>query len=274
VKIKSIIPNLFTLGNLFLGITGIILSFQTKLEWAGWCILGAAIFDFFDGFVARLLNAPSEIGKQLDSLCDLVSFGVLPGLILFHLISVTLGDYFTPVYERSLNHLCLSGIALLIPLFSAYRLAKFNTDKSQTTYFIGVPTPAVALFIASIVIFINMELNLNTYVPLNHKLLDYMKEIRKISMFDYHVSPFLFSTWTYLIIAVICSLLLVVPIRFIALKFKTLHWKDHIDKISLVIISVFLVVYFIFSHHSYAAFPLIFIAYLLISLLGNFKTIT
>lgn len=127
---KKSIPNLITLANLFCGCLAVISAVNNDFEGAFIFVVLAAIFDFFDGFAARLLNAYSEIGKQLDSLCDLVSFGVAPAIVVFYL--------------------GLEYTALIIALASAYRLAKFNVDDRQTESFLGLPVPANALLFVSI----------------------------------------------------------------------------------------------------------------------------
>jgi CDP-diacylglycerol--serine O-phosphatidyltransferase len=147
--LKKLIPNSFTALNLFFGCQSIISSLEGNLQQAAWFIGIAAILDFFDGFVARLLNAYSEIGKQLDSLADVVSFGVAPGMI-FYVISqdhLLFGNSF-PMYVPLL--IVFSYLPFLIPIFSAVRLAKFNIDTRQSDSFIGLPTPANALFICAI----------------------------------------------------------------------------------------------------------------------------
>ena len=133
--IKSVIPHIFTLSNLALGVLSILLVMEVEPEMAAYCIFLAAVMDFFDGFLARLLKVPSELGKQLDSLADMVTFGVAPGFLLMDLMQ--------------LDNL-LAFTFVLIPIFSAIRLAKFNIDEDQKTSFTGVPTPAVALTVACI----------------------------------------------------------------------------------------------------------------------------
>ncbi len=128
------LPNLITSGNLLFGLAGIIFLFQQDFRQASFCILIALILDFLDGFVARLTGSFSEIGKQLDSLADMVTFGALPALML----------YFSSGIEGYLNIICL-----LPALFSALRLAKFNIDERQSVGFYGLPTPANAMTIAS-----------------------------------------------------------------------------------------------------------------------------
>lgn len=136
------IPNLITLLNLFSGCIAITCAFNGNFPGAVVWIFIAAIFDFLDGMAARLLNAYSPLGKELDSLADVVSFGVAPASALF----VLLRDYMLfPEFMESLRFI-IPYLAFLIPLFSAYRLAKFNIDERQTTSFLGLPTPASGLF--------------------------------------------------------------------------------------------------------------------------------
>lgn len=130
------IPNTITLGNLTCGFVGIIFAMDGDLILAAWLILIAAILDFFDGFAARMLKASSPIGKDLDSLADMVTFGVLPGIIMYQMLLNTGINY--------------TFIAALIPIFSCLRLAQFNNDTRQTDGFIGLPTPANAFYIAAL----------------------------------------------------------------------------------------------------------------------------
>ena len=146
------IPNTLTLINLVIGCLSIVSAFEGNLLLAGYLILIASVFDYLDGFAARMLKAYSPLGKELDSLSDLVSFGVAPSVILFHLLKEALG---IPLGEGFTNGHALLAIPFLIAAFSALRLAKFNIDTRQTTSFIGLPTPANALFIAGLVLGLN-----------------------------------------------------------------------------------------------------------------------
>ncbi|NDV45911.1 CDP-diacylglycerol--serine O-phosphatidyltransferase [Paludibacter sp. 221] len=128
------IPNFITSLNLFVGCIAVYLGFQGNYGWAFFFILLAAVFDFLDGFAARLLKAYSAIGKELDSLADVVSFGLAPGAMAFS------------VLQQTELHYILPFAAFLIPVFSALRLAKFNVDERQTTSFLGLPVPANAIF--------------------------------------------------------------------------------------------------------------------------------
>src|SRR5690554_1517849 len=136
------IPNIITLLNLFSGTIAITHAFNGNFLGVVIWVVIAAIFDFFDGLAARLLNAYSPMGKELDSLADIVSFGVAPASTLYILMRDNL-NY--PDTLQSINHL-IPYIAFLIPVFAAYRLAKFNIDTRQSNSFIGLPTPANGLF--------------------------------------------------------------------------------------------------------------------------------
>ena len=156
-KIKRLIPNLLTAGNLVGGILAIIFALTGRIDLAPWCIFASAIFDFLDGFAARLLKVQNELGKQLDSLADMVTFGVAPGVIVLLMLNyeiVGIDDKFFSVFGVNFvfdeNPYPIHFIALLIPVFALFRLAKFNLDTRQTSSFIGLPTPAMTLFFAAI----------------------------------------------------------------------------------------------------------------------------
>ena len=148
------IPNTLTLTNLFLGCLSIVASFEGDLLLAGYLILIAAVFDFLDGFAARLLKAFSPIGKDLDSLSDLVSFGVAPSVIVFHLLKDALK--LAPEQGFTSGNVILA-IPFLIAVFSALRLATFNVDTRQASSFIGLPTPASAIFIVGLVLGVSSQ---------------------------------------------------------------------------------------------------------------------
>ncbi|MFA4869731.1 MAG: CDP-diacylglycerol--serine O-phosphatidyltransferase [Pedobacter sp.] len=136
---KRHIPNAITCANLFSGCIGIVYAFNGDLETAAYFVLLSGIFDFFDGFAARLLHVKSDIGKELDSLADVISFGFLPGVVMFQLLSQS--DFSSPY---------LPYFGFVITAFSALRLAKFNIDTRQTEDFIGLNTPMNTLFIVSL----------------------------------------------------------------------------------------------------------------------------
>lgn len=199
------IPNALTCMNLFSGCIACVMAFHANFEMAMLFIVIGAVFDFFDGLAARLLHAYSNIGKDLDSLADDVSFGVAPALIVFSLFKQI--DY--PDYLSFLAN-WLPYAAFLIAIFSALRLAKFNNDTRQTTSFIGLPVPANALFWASLIAGCKP---IASYHPL-------------------------------LTLALVClfSWLLVSEIPMFSLKFKNLSWKDNKIAFIFVIISAILLI--------------------------------
>ncbi len=190
---------------------------------ASWAVLASAIFDFFDGMLARILNAYSDIGKDLDSLADVVSFGVLPSVIVFQL--------FLQAPQIS-NWLPYS--AFLIAIFSALRLAGFNNDSRQTENFIGLPTPANALLIASFPFIINEE-----------------------SAF---ITVFILNPYFLFIFSVGIGILLIAEIPLLSLKFQSAALKDNLLRYILVFSSLILLIIF-----KFAAVPLIVIIYFIIS---------
>ncbi|RAJ24583.1 CDP-diacylglycerol--serine O-phosphatidyltransferase [Pedobacter cryoconitis] len=136
---KKHIPNALTCANLFSGCIGVVFAFKGDLNIAAYAVLISGICDFFDGFAARLLNVKSPIGKELDSLADMVSFGFLPGVVMFQLLAQS--DFSSPY---------LPYLGFMMTIFSALRLAKFNIDTRQTEDFIGLNTPMNTLFIVSL----------------------------------------------------------------------------------------------------------------------------
>lgn len=241
MRIKDHIPNFITLLNLFAGLLSIYYGMIDELQFAGMMIFVAAVFDFFDGFAARLLNAKSEIGIQLDSLADMVSFGVAPAFILFHTIEFSIELTGISTWEY------LPFTAFIIPLFAALRLAKFNIDEEQQTSFIGMPTPAVAILLASFPIIIMVCLADN-----------------KGFYYDIVTNPYFLAG-----VAIISSFLMVSKIPMFALKFTSVSWAENQTRYIFIILSVFLI--FLLK---LAAIPLIILLYLLISIvfiLFNFE---
>lgn len=232
---KKHIPNFITTLNLFSGCIGIILALQYRIDYAAYFIGLAALFDFLDGMAARLLNVKSEIGKELDSLADVVSFGVLPGIILYQLMANSPN---IPVAGSYIS--IFSLIALIIPILSAVRLAKFNLDTRQTNSFIGLPVPANAIFLGSL--------------PL----------IKMQAGFGDSLSWLTVITDNYYILAFIAtgmSLLLVSEIPLISLKFRNLKFSDNKPQFILLL---FALISFILL--TFTAIPLIILAYILLSL--------
>lgn len=143
MKLRSYIPDFITSLNVVCGIIGVVFAFKGRLDIAFYLMVGAAVFDFLDGFSARLLGAYSDLGKELDSLCDAVSFGVLPSVMLYTLMK-------TLMFGESV----VCWIPLVIAVFSVLRLAKFNVDKRQTDSFLGLPVPASALLCGALCCFV------------------------------------------------------------------------------------------------------------------------
>ena len=152
MKILKIIPNTLTSLNLFFGATGMLLAFQGRPDLTAWCILIAAFFDFTDGFAARMLKAYSDIGKELDSLADLISFGLAPAaafvsLMSFHFTGSWRLDFFSNEFAFRIVYL----LPFVLTIFSALRLAKFNIDTRQTESFLGLTTTATGMFSVSLI---------------------------------------------------------------------------------------------------------------------------
>lgn len=233
---KKHIPNFITSLNLFCGCVGIIAVLSGKLNMGAYMIAFAALFDFFDGFSARLLNVKSEIGKQLDSLADVVSFGVLPGIIVFALMKQSIS-----MPQISWLPDAMAYTALLIPVFSAIRLAKFNIDTRQTTSFLGVPTPANAILWGSFPLILSFP---------SHTLLG---NFLQAAVGNYYV---------LLILSLIMSALLVSEIHLFALKFSSIKFADNKPQFLLILLSIIL-----FASLFVTSIPLIILGYLVLSLL-------
>jgi CDP-diacylglycerol--serine O-phosphatidyltransferase len=243
------IPNIFTLINLLFGCIAIVLILQTgenivvldqmggthinmpeKIWQGSLFIFGAAVVDFFDGFLARMLKANSEKGKQLDSLCDVVSFGVAPGMILYQLLRLG--------YAGEDNGLDVSILALLPAfIFSgavAWRLAKFNISTNQTYNFRGVPSPAAGLLIASFPLII-----WHAYFNLHYWFI---------------------NVWVLYFVIFLTSYLMVSNLPFLAMKFKDFSFKNNLLKYILLSVSLVAIVVI-----KWLAVPLIFVLYVVFS---------
>lgn len=223
------IPNLLTISNLICGCIALYFTFHNNLVYAAYLIGLAALFDFMDGAVARLLKVSGPMGKELDSLADMVSFGVVPGSVVFHLLeNSSLASY--------------SFIALVIPSFSAYRLAKFNIDERQTDSFIGLPTPANCL------VFISIPL-ITTFQP------------------ESIIASMIVIPEVIIALSIILSLALISEIPLFALKFKNLKFSE--NKIRFIFLGLTVVLLAILH---FSAIPLIVLIYLLLSTLFKQKS--
>ncbi len=244
-QIKRLIPNLLTAGNLVGGILAIIFSITGKIEWAPYCIFASAIFDFLDGFVARILKVQNEIGKQLDSLADMVTFGVAPGVMVMVMLSSwdpNLNQYNYLSYESNTE---LMGFGFIIPIFALFRLAKFNLDTRQTSSFIGLPTPAMTLFFAALPILV---------ISGNQSGIDWQE-----SLAYFFTNPIFLITST-----IIMSIMMVVELPLFALKFNGFKWDK--NKLRYIFLTISLG---LFATLLFWSIPIIIILYLFLSIINN-----
>lgn len=245
------LPNIFTLLNLFFGCVAIVyiltnglvsltdqegelmLMLPEKIYWASVFIGIAAVIDFLDGLVARIMNVNSDMGKQLDSLADLVSFGVAPGMIVYQFLRLS--------YAQQENGLNISALwllpAFIIPCAGAYRLGRFNLDKEQSYGFKGVPIPAAGLLIASF--------------PLIYW---YSNTPSAVSL--------LLNSWFWYALIAIVAYLMVCEAPMIALKFRELNIKHDLPKFILIIVAIIGGIFL-----QWLAVPVVFVAYVILSLI-------
>lgn len=197
------IPNSITCMNLLSGCLACLFAFEGKFEAAALCIGAAAVFDFADGLAARLLHAYSAMGKELDSLADLVSFGLAPSLLIFTFIK---GEPIPDALSAISSY--IPYLAFLITIFSALRLAKFNIDTRQTTSFIGLPVPANALFWVGIC-FWGMEQDINLYILLGAIIVFSYLLVSEIPMFSLKFKDLSFKNNYIRFLLIACSILLI-----------------------------------------------------------------
>ncbi len=228
--LKKNLPNILTLANLACGALAIIATFEGRYELILWLLGASLLFDLLDGLVARALKVHSELGLQLDSLADMVSFGLAPGLLWFKVFSMA-ADGGEPLPSF------LPYIALLIPLFTALRLAKFNIDTRQSENFIGLPSPANAILIYSLGLWALNTENATTESILMH--------------------PFLLTA-----VSILSALLLVAELPMLSLKMKDWTWQNNKGRIFLILAIVLL-----FAILRFRALAFVIPLYLLISLL-------
>jgi len=205
---KKYIPNTITSLNLFSGCIGTVMVLNNEYMLAFYCVLASGIFDFFDGMSARALHVKSLIGKELDSLADVISFGFLPGAIIF-----------TMLKEASTNQY-LPYLGFIITVFSALRLAKFNIDTRQTTDFIGVNTPMNTFFIVSLP-FIAQDYPIlkNTWVLLAITIIVSLLLVSEIKLFSMKLSSLSWDTNKFKYLFLILSVILLITLKFLGLPF-------------------------------------------------------
>lgn len=231
MSLKRHIPNTITCCNLLSGCFSILFSFSGMPVMASVMIFAAGLFDFFDGFTARLLKAHSPIGGDLDSLSDVVSFGMAPGFIMYHLMCDGMTELVWPVGNVSL----FACFAFLLPVFAAVRLAKFNIDDRQTTSFLGLPTPPMAIFMASL--------------PLAFWQLGLLGQ------------PVL-NPYLCLGIVILFSVLMVCNRPFFSFKMKSVSWKS--NELRWVFLGLAVIGFVAFG---FVALPFILLGYILLSVL-------
>lgn len=252
------IPNFFTLMNLLSGATAIVLSFEGRanLMIASYFIYIAGVFDFFDGFSARSLKATSLIGKELDSLADMVSFGLAPSMILYQLLKTGLQikqfSFSLPAWQ-----IAILFSAFLIAVFSALRLAKFNVDDSQKETFMGLATPASAMLIASIPLIAEFNPTHLLLFPNFSKNTFFFLSVILFGV--YLVKPIVLVP-----LIVIVSALLVAPLPMFSLKFKNYKFEDNAVKYIFLILSVIA-----FAALEILSVPIIFVLYISFSVFNN-----
>ncbi|TPN85410.1 CDP-alcohol phosphatidyltransferase family protein [Aquimarina algicola] len=241
--IKKQIPNIITLLNLFSGCLAVVFAVEGFLVVAAFFVILGIGFDFFDGLAARVLKVQSELGVQLDSLADMVTSGLVPGIIMYQLLSRVFGKPFYVLPNTwdseqifaSFDWSYISLVGFLITLASAYRLAKFNIDTRQTTSFIGLPTPANTLMIISLPLILSFQ----------HEL---------------WISTLLLNKWFLLGITLLSCYLLNAEIPLFGLKFKNWGFADNKIRYIFLLLSVILIVIL-----KFLAIPLIILLYIVLS---------
>jgi CDP-diacylglycerol--serine O-phosphatidyltransferase len=236
--VKKHIPNFITCLNLLCGCFALVSIFHKALDVAAYLIGAAAIFDFLDGAVARMLHVKSEIGKQLDSLADMVTFGVVPGFILYQMLTTSIFETFGMLNTSDMKW-NIAFVSFLIPVFSALRLAKFNIDERQTDSFIGLPTPANTILIASLPLIL-------------------------IFQADSFLAVYLHNMYFLITLIFVCSFLMVSEIPLFSLKFKNFTWRE--NKLRFLFLHCALILLLGFS---YTGLPLVILLYVILSAIQN-----
>ena len=229
MNIKAQIPNLFTMLNLFCGCVALVMVADYKYEFAFYSVCLGIFFDFFDGFFARKFGVAGPLGVQLDSLADMVTSGVVPGFVMLCLLSNK--NYSTFNY--------LPYVGFIITLGACYRLAKFNIDERQSDSFIGLPTPANALFITSLPLII-------------------------VNFTDTIVAEYLCNNWVLLTITFLSTYIMNAEIPLFSLKIKDFSFAKYKLQIFFLAISVLMLIFL-----QILAVPLIILIYVLLSVINN-----
>ena len=240
------IPNFITLLNLLAGTIAVILAVEGNLMLASIFVLIGVFFDFFDGLAARLLKVHSELGKQLDSFADMVTSGVVPGIILYKLLERTNPSWIANQISISDNMEWIGVkfgtvtlIGLLFTLAAAYRLANFNIDERQSDSFIGLPTPAATLVVISLPFILHYSSNDFAIELINNK-------------------------WILIALTLVLSFLMNANLPLFGLKLKDLSWKNNAIVYIFLLVSLVLLIAL-----KFVAVPLIIVLYVLFSVVGN-----
>lgn len=242
MNVKKYIPNLLTLGNLLCGTIATIFAIKGDFFATAILVMLGILFDFFDGFAARMLKVQGELGKQLDSLADMVTSGVVPGIVMMQMLVNALDidavGYFG-VDEYGATGSNLPYLGLLLTLGAGYRLAKFNIDERQSDSFIGVPTPAMSLFVISL--------------PL-------------IAQFDKEsfLIGFIENQYFLILITILFTYLMNAEIPLFSLKFKNFYFKDNVIKYVFLTLSIILIITL-----KIVAIPMIILSYVVLSIVNN-----
>lgn len=250
MPVKKYIPNVVTLLNLLCGSIAVLFAVHNNFIATAVFVFLGIFFDFFDGLLARKLNVQSELGVQLDSLADMVTSGLVPGIVMFKLITMSMNipEKVTDTQWSSNSILDFSSISIMpliglcITLASAYRLAKFNIDEDQQSYFKGLPVPANTLLIISLPLIV---------------------EFQNSGIFNSLVT----SQWFLIGLTALSCYLLNSNIKLFALKFKNFSFKDNAFRYALLLLSLLLLVFFHFI-----AIPLIIALYIVLSIFKNIST--
>ncbi|MFV0541217.1 MAG: CDP-alcohol phosphatidyltransferase family protein [Aestuariibaculum sp.] len=238
---KTFIPNAITLLNLFCGCIAAILAVNNNFSAAALFVFLGIFFDFFDGLAARKLNVQSELGIQLDSLADMVTSGLVPGIVMYKLLLMATGEIEITTHWDMLdvNLKLLPLLGLCVTLGSAYRLAKFNIDEEQKNYFKGLPTPANALLILSL--------------PL---ILEFQNSDA--------INTIIINKWTLLLLTLLSCYLLNANIKLFALKFKDWSLKNNVLRYGFIVLCAVLLLTL-----KFIAIPIIILTYIILSVLNR-----
>ena len=230
MNLKAQVPNSITLLNLFCGCIAVVMVANNDFQLAFFFVCLGIFFDFFDGFFARKFKVSSPLGLQLDSLADMVTSGVVPGFVMYKLMS-HLDSFGAESY--------IPYLGFIITLGACYRLANFNIDERQTDSFIGLPTPANALFIMSL--------------PLIN-----------VAFYDDNFSGIIFNKWFLIVLTLLSAYIMNAEIPLFSLKIKNFSFSKYKLQIGFLVASILLLIFF-----QYLGIPIVILLYILLSIINN-----